>query len=86
MTSRGKWRKMEISGIEQGEFARQLIHIERIQKAQQLGKEDVSKAQALPRPEFEEFNYEQLREIAEHNVKSLSSSPTTESQSHTSFC
>ena len=73
---------MEISvlGIEQGEFARQLIHIERIQKAQQLGNEGMSKAQALPRPEFEDFNYEQLKEIAEHKAKSLLSSHTMESQ------
>ena len=40
----------------------------------------MSKAQALQRPEFEDFNYEQLKEIAEHKTKSLSSSPTMESQ------
>ena len=55
-----------------------LVYIERIQKAQELWKEDKSKAQALPMLEFEDFNYEQLKEIAEHRVKS--SSPATEYQ------
>ena len=75
-------RRMDIGalGIEQGEFTRQLVCIKRIQRAQELGKEDKSKAQALTMLEFEDFNPEQMMEIAEYKAKSLPSSPTTESQ------
>ena len=47
-------RRLEIGvfGNEQGEFTGQLVYIKRIQRAQELGKEDKSKAQALTMLEF----------------------------------
>ena len=55
-------RELDISalGVEQGEFASQLIHIKRIQKDQQLGKESMDRDQALQGPELEDINYEQV--------------------------